>query len=88
MSILVNKPQFDMEVLKPGNAVEITKLSTKFKINTVKFDALLGRVTPLVIQVWYYDTDAQNTIQLKQVQIHADQIGVDYEINRLTYYTK
>lgn len=89
MSILIDKPQFNTEVIKQGKAIEITILNAKrkgFKTDTVKKDALIGKVYPLMIVVWYCDWDNEGS--LKSVQINVEQIGVDYEINRLTYYTK
>ena len=60
---IVNKPQFDCKFFCEGDAVKFTT-----KSNGNIRHALLGRVSPLVITIWYYDGEDDCTS--RDISIH------------------
>lgn len=52
---VVNKPQFDLEIFKPGKAIHIRQEAKTNGYQLKNDDGLIGRVNPLTIIVWLYD---------------------------------
>ncbi|MFG6315924.1 hypothetical protein SM193_08865 [Bacillus velezensis] len=61
-SILVNKPQFDIEALKPGTAISIYTDSYDLTIKRgVDVNAVVIGITPLELRVVFATSDSYDT---------------------------
>ncbi|MDS0525489.1 hypothetical protein NNC19_07345 [Clostridium sp. SHJSY1] len=78
---VVEKPQFDTEILKPGKAIHIKRFAISDGYKTQDVDGLIGRANPLALTFYYYNT---NDYEINQKEISIDSVtNGEYEITVL-----